>query len=141
MVHFGSHFIHLLFGRFLSGISTSILHSVFESWMITHHHQHKYTKNELNQTLEMGNRFDATAAIISGIVGSCSISIYQSYSLLPSAPLCCAPFHLSCALLIVTLGFILIHWEENYGIKTSKLGEETGLIDTIKHASQIIIND
>jgi len=47
-----SSFSILMFGRLLGGIATSLLHSVFESWMIsthntevTHSHQHR-TSNE-----------------------------------------------------------------------------------------------
>eukprot|EP01084_Bolivina_argentea_P134059 236534_1 len=86
MCHFGFNFYNLLFGRFLSGISTSILHSVFESWMITHHNINNYSKNKLNQTFEISNKLNSIIAIFAGIIGSTSMSIYKTFNIFQSLP-------------------------------------------------------
>ena len=115
MAHFGSSFVALLCGRLLSGISTSILHSVYESWMVTHHHLHQYAPSALHQTFETAQSVNSIIAIFAGIIGSYSISIYKYYDLFPFSPRCAAAFHFSVLVLVVTFVLIQLKWIENYG--------------------------
>ncbi len=63
----------LMFGRFLSGISTSLLFSVFESWMVCEHFQQGYDANQLNDTFAYATFGNGLVAVIAGTAQSCSL--------------------------------------------------------------------
>ncbi len=64
--HFNSFWI-LAFGRLLSGISTSILYSSFESWMIHQHKVQGYPDEWMAQTFTMCTMGNGVVAIASGV--------------------------------------------------------------------------
>jgi hypothetical protein len=50
--HFNSFYI-LFFGRVMSGIATSLLHSSFESWMIHEHRKEGYPEHWMDKTFQV----------------------------------------------------------------------------------------
>lgn len=137
MITFGDTFWLLLCARFLSGISTSILHSVFESYLITHHKLNKYPINKLNETFEISNSINSIVAIFAGIIGSTLISIYERYNLFTSLPKCAAPLHFSCVICVITMYLIMNKWTENYGQQSMN----DNLLNTMKKSFNVIFND
>ena len=67
----------LCFGRVLGGISTSILHSSFEAWMVTHHHYNGFNKSQLTQTFQLAWSLNSIMAIFAGIITSNAIKFYK----------------------------------------------------------------
>jgi len=96
--------VPLLFaGRVLGGISTSLLFSVFESWMVTDFHGRFLESKGLNLSRTFGqmSTINSVAAIVSGVF---------SEWLVASAGTRKAPFAVSVVLLGVAGLFIYGQW-------------------------------
>ena len=97
----------LFVGRAFGGLSTTLLYSVFETWMISEYH-----KRGLSDCLELGNMFSfaltlsSSVAILAGVVGD-TIVWFTGTKI--------SPF--MAAVLCLIAAFTLIHqkWSENYG--------------------------
>lgn len=99
-------FIVLLIGRLLGGISTSILFSSFESWMICEHFSRGYSEKWLDYTLYIQSFGNGITAIVAGILGYLTKIVFNSFT---------APFNLALLLLIMNSIFIKKYWNENFG--------------------------
>ncbi|KAI8895355.1 hypothetical protein BC833DRAFT_623099 [Globomyces pollinis-pini] len=92
-------------GRVLGGISTSLLHSVFESWMVSAHYSNGFPESSLYQTFAWSTFLNGFVAIISGIVANLLVDhmglIY--------------PFLFAGVLMIIAGILIQSTWTENYG--------------------------
>lgn len=100
-----SSFWILLLGRFTGGIATSLLFSVFETWMVSEHHRLGFDQNLLNSIFGKSVTLNAMAAIAAGLVASISASFFGFV----------APFVVSLIVLIIVTVIIHLHWNENYG--------------------------
>ena len=115
----------LLLGRFLGGISTSILFSSFESWMVHEHHAGSFPDDWLSLTFSMATSGNGIVAILSGIVGSFAVDHFGPV----------APFDLSAMLLISGGIFIAFQWKDNYG------DVDVNLIGTLSNAVKAFRTD
>ena len=95
----------LLVGRLLGGISTSILFSSFESWMVTEHHAAKYPEEWLGLTFSICTTGNGLVAIGSGVVASV---VREQFG-----PV--APFDVSLLCLITGSIVVALYWGENTG--------------------------
>lgn len=102
--HFPSYRI-LLFGRILGGISTSILFSSFESWMVHEHHTAGYPDEWLALTFSICTAGNGIVAIGAGVVAS---FVRDSFG-----PV--APFDTSLVLLLIGSTIVFTKWAENTG--------------------------
>ncbi|KAI1329478.1 DUF791-domain-containing protein [Xylariaceae sp. FL0255] len=103
----------LLLGRILGGMSTSILFTVFDSWMVTNFREQKLAERDgcdLSRTYATNSVLNSGAAIVSGLVGEIAVWATGSKK---------APFILSVGLLLTTLHTIWSQWGENYGSKAA----------------------
>lgn len=99
--------IVLFVGRALGGLSTTLLYSVFETWMIAEYH-----KRDLSGSLSLGSMFQlsmtlsSVVAIISGVAGEAIVDLTGTKA---------SPFMAS--FVCLALAFVGIHqsWTENYG--------------------------
>ncbi|KAL7622379.1 hypothetical protein AAE478_007883 [Parahypoxylon ruwenzoriense] len=100
----------LFLGRILGGISTSILFSVFDSWMVTNFRERKLVEDgcDLSRTYATTSIVNSLAAIVSGVASEWLVAVTGSKK---------APFLLSAGLLWWALQLIWAHWTENYGTK------------------------
>ena len=122
----------LVFARFLGGLSTSILFSCFESWMISEHHNLGFKSEKLGSTFQLVWGLNSIVAIIAGPVAQLAFYLYKKHFQVSSAQVlhadvdgwswwtvktaAIAPFDLSALSLVVTFVTILIFWKnENYG--------------------------
>ncbi|KAI0009178.1 DUF791-domain-containing protein [Xylariaceae sp. FL0662B] len=98
----------LFLGRILGGISTSILFSVFDSWMVTNFRKHRLVEDgcDLSRTYATSTIVNSVSAILSGIVSEWLVTATGTRK---------APFLLSAALLWCALQLIWAYWIENYG--------------------------
>ncbi|KJY00499.1 major facilitator superfamily transporter domain-containing protein 5 [Zymoseptoria brevis] len=100
--------LYILFlGRALGGLSSTLLYSVFEAWMVTEHNT-----RDLGETLPLSDMFGASStlsgvvAIVTGVIAQCMVSYTGSRA---------TPFVLAICLLILAAAAILRYWNENYG--------------------------
>ena len=102
-------FIILLFGRVLAGISTSLLFSCFESWLVyTHTVTRGFSVNLLSNIFSLAVFFgNGVTAVLAGQVGHLLVAV------LGLGPV--SPF--GAAIIVLLIGGLIIHrtWSENYG--------------------------
>ncbi|PSR99097.1 hypothetical protein BD289DRAFT_458671 [Coniella lustricola] len=112
----------LLFaGRVLGGIGTSLLFSVFESWMVTDFHTRELGKRgaNLSRTFGVMSTLNSAVAIASGVSSEWMVDMAGTRK---------APFVAAVVLLGVALWVISTTWAENYGAAGTaekKNGERT----------------
>ncbi|KAF4682457.1 Serine/threonine-protein kinase plk1, partial [Perkinsus olseni] len=68
VLYHSRHFYVLLLGRFLGGVSTSLLFSVFEAWMLEEHAARGFDAKSLNDTFAKATLGNGTAAIVAGVL-------------------------------------------------------------------------
>jgi len=95
----------LMLGRFLSGISTSLLFSVFESWMVCEHHKQGFESNLLSDTFAYATFGNGLVAVGAGLVAN---SAAESYGFV-------APFVVAIVPLTAVALLVSFQWSENYG--------------------------
>ncbi|KAN0047284.1 hypothetical protein ACTA71_001666 [Dictyostelium dimigraforme] len=115
----------LLIGRLLGGIATSLLFSVFESWMVAEHNSRGFKEELLSSTFYKSSFLNGLVAIGSGLFASEVASRWGYVS----------PFLWSFSLLVACSIIITIQWNENYGDSSSSL------LSTLKTSIQSSIND
>lgn len=98
----------LFLGRALGGVSTSLLFSVFESWMVTDFHRRGLGAKggDLSRTFGVMSTLNSVVAIASGV---------SSEWLVAASGTRRAPFAVAAGLLAVAFWVISTRWEENYG--------------------------
>lgn len=99
----------LLFaGRILGGVGTSLLFSVFESWMVTDFHARGLGEKggDLSRTFGVMSTLNSVVAIASGVFSEWVVGVSGTRK---------APFAASVALLAAAFWVISTRWEENYG--------------------------
>ncbi|KAI1175201.1 hypothetical protein F4777DRAFT_339462 [Nemania sp. FL0916] len=102
----------LFLGRILGGVSTSIIFTVFDSWMVTNFHEGKLEERgcDLTRTFAATSVVSSLVAILSGFVGDILVWATGSKK---------SPFLMSVVLLWLALQVIWSRWSENFGAKTS----------------------
>ena len=95
----------LMVGRFLSGVSTSLLFSVFESWMVCEHHKQGFDVALLGDTFAMATFGNGLVAVIAGLVAN---KAAESYGYV-------APFIVAILPLAIVAILVFFTWSENYG--------------------------
>lgn len=98
-------FYVLLLGRFTGGIATSLLFSVFESWMVHEHHRQGHDQASLDLMFSQSVTYNGITAIVAGLA---AYVVERLFGLV-------APFMLSFVLLVVLLVIVYSSWTENYG--------------------------
>jgi len=105
----------LLLGRIAGGISTSCLHSVFESWYVAEHKIHYFNQDEIANTLSLLSLWNSNLAIGSGLFAD---FLVRDLAMPPTAPFMAATPPLVLSILVIG-----IFWRENYGDKNKNLFE------------------
>ncbi|KAH3764299.1 major facilitator superfamily transporter [Pelomyxa schiedti] len=119
----------LLIARLFSGISTSLLFSVFESWMVCEHNRNGFSDQLLSKTFSICTFGNGFIAIFVGVVASLFADGWGfdlGYL---------SPFVLATVDLLVLLVTIYTTWGENYGDTAVDVAPHLG------HAISAIIQD
>ena len=95
----------LIIGRLTGGISTSFLHTTFESWLVAQHEKSGLDEASLNRIFGKSIFLNGLMAIVSGIIANFSVDRLGVVS----------PFIESTMLLVAALVFMFSFWEENFG--------------------------
>ncbi|KAK3381513.1 major facilitator superfamily transporter [Podospora didyma] len=97
----------LFLGRVLGGLATSLLFTVFESWMVTDARRHVGGEGgDLSRTFGLMSTLNSVVAILSGVSSEWLVGVAGTRK---------APFAASAGLLVVAFGIIWTQWQENYG--------------------------
>jgi len=117
-------FSTLLVGRILGGISTSILFSAFEAWMVSHHKNKGYPLSKLGDTFGKAWSLNSFVAIIAGIITSYAVAFYERHELIKGGPYEIAAFDCSAFVLVIACFAINLKWSpENYGDASIDMAE------------------
>ncbi|TVY82671.1 Molybdate-anion transporter [Lachnellula suecica] len=100
--------IYILFaGRILGGLSSTLLYSVIESWMVTEFHRQKLQDaGALSDIFGLMITGNAVVAIAAGLFAQHLADFTGTQA---------APFLAAVVLLVLAFGFISSRWNENYG--------------------------
>lgn len=99
----------LMLGRFLCGISTSLLFSVFESWMVCEHFKQGFDAALLGETFSYATLGNGVVAVAAGLTANAAADSFGYV----------APFLVAVIPLIVIALVIVGSWPENYGNQQS----------------------
>jgi len=124
-------FIGLIFSRVVGGITTNLLFSVFESWLVTEHRKRKFPEEKLEIILRDSVIGSNVAAILSGFLAHGLAEKYGSVGPFMGA-VCCTGI----ALILVSSV-----WSENYGCASAASEKEQTLRSHMVGAYQTIIGD
>eukprot|EP00966_Prymnesium_polylepis_P144807 3343790-Prymnesium_polylepis.1 len=94
----------LMVGRVLGGISTSLLFSAFEAWMVTEHRARGFPEPWLSRTFGLCAVVNGATAIVAGIVAQVAADSLGDIG----------PFQVAIALTVLA-GLLILPWSENYG--------------------------
>ena len=98
----------LMAGRVLAGISTSLLFSSFESWLVSTHASRRYPADLLSTTFARAVFYgNGVAAVASGQLGHLLVDVARL------GPV--APFYAAVAFLAAGAAIVSLTWTENYG--------------------------
>ena len=115
----------LMLGRFLSGISTSLLFSVFESWMVCEHFKQGFDASLLGDTFAYATFGNGLVAVIAGLIAN---SAAHSYGYV-------APFVVAIAPLTIVAGAVFFTWPENYG------NQQLNFAASLQKGFKLVVND
>jgi len=96
----------LYLGRVLGGISTSILFSAFESWLISSANALHLSEHQLSSIFGRATVVNGAVAFLAGITSNQLVSKYEVFT---------TPFMASGAVLFLAYFVIRSLWSENYG--------------------------
>ena len=117
----------LMLGRFLSGVSTSLLFSVFESWMVCEHYKQGFDGALLGDTFAYATFGNGLVAVVAGLVANSAAETYGYV----------APFVVAIMPLLVVALVIFFTWSENYGSQQTNVSMTSSLSKGFK----LIISD
>lgn len=115
----------LMVGRFLSGVSTSLLFCAFESWMVCEHFKQGYDSSWLGDTFAFATFGNGLVAVVAGLVAN---SVASSYGFV-------APFLVALLPLSLVGGIVISTWSENYG------NQQMSLFSSMSKAFDLIRSD
>lgn len=120
-----NHYWVLMLGRFLSGVSTSLLFSVFESWMVCEHKSQGFDPSLIGETFSNAIFGNGLVAVIAGLVAN---NAADSYGYV-------APFVVA----IIPLGLVFVivtsTWNENYG------NQSLNMLSSLRQGFDLVQND
>src|SRR3569833_358031 len=94
-----------MLGRLFGGMATSLLFSVFESWMIFEHNRRGFPSDWLSQTLSLATFGNGLVAVGSGVLADGVVNQYGYV----------APFMVALVVLVLVALVISPTWSENFG--------------------------
>jgi len=114
--HWGA-FGVLLLGRVLGGISTSLLFSVFDSWLVSESQREGFSGEQLGNTFSLAYFGSSVAAIAAGQFGEIVANLYPLTEIGGGMYYggYVTPFDLANVVLVLCMLYISSQWSENYG--------------------------
>jgi len=129
--HFSNYWI-LMLGRVLGGISTSLVYSVFDSWMVSEHTAKGFEADWMKDTFSKAMIVNSCVAIASGIIAEFATGMKELTGVVGGVPVTAfhvggytAPFDVAIIALLVCC-LAVSQWNENYGTVTGALAAADG---------------
>ncbi|GMF11731.1 unnamed protein product [Phytophthora lilii] len=116
----------LLAGRVLGGISTSLLFSAFESWMVTEHRARGFAEYYLGKTFALGSEINGIVAVIAGLVAQVAADEFGDIG----------PFRVAVFVTALAAAFVFF-WGENYGSETETVYTPMEKVATSKDRKEV----
>lgn len=95
----------LFLGRILGGISTCLLFSSFESWLVGEHRKAGYSEEVLGRTFSYASTINGITAVLAGLIAKVA-HMYMGEI---------GPFDVSLVITFICTFIIWYSWAENYG--------------------------
>jgi len=102
----------LMVSHLLSGLSSGLLYSVFETWLVAEYSNRCLPPNLLDSIFATATFGNGLCAIFAGIIANCLVDWFGVR----------APFMAAIVLLITAATLISSLWTENYGETMEKVG-------------------
>lgn len=114
----------LMVGRILGGISTSLLFSVFDSWLVSESQREGFNGEQLGNTFSLAYFGSSVAAIAAGQFGEIAANLFPLTSIGGGMYYggYITPFDLSNVVLVLCMMYIASRWVENFGKTDGKSG-------------------
>ncbi|RDL37202.1 putative major facilitator superfamily-containing protein 5 [Venustampulla echinocandica] len=127
----------LFCGRVLGGLSTSIMYSCFEGWMVTEYHKRHLDEAGMSLSGLFGimTTMNSVVAIVAGVFSEWLVRMTNTKR---------APFMASAGLLSIAFWLILAYWTENYGdshTEDATSSKSSSATVPAKNALKTIISD
>ena len=144
----------LMFGRVLGGIATSLLFSVFDSWLVAEHASRGFEPAWLSTTFANAQAGNSIVAILSGVLGEwiagttpMRVLVAGSSGGEDAAPDgavmwggYCLPFDAAAVFLLIGGFVIMTTWNENYGDTKQSSGAD-GLRESLTKGLLLLARD
>jgi MFS transporter, MFS domain-containing protein family, molybdate-anion transporter len=120
----------LFTGRALGGFSTTLLYSVFETWMIAEYH-----RRDLSSSLSLGSMFSfsvtlsSIVAILSGVLGEAIVGYTDTTT---------SPFMAAFVCLVIAFISIYYLWDENFGEVANEKGHQATSLKTLMADKRVL---
>ncbi|KAI9141020.1 hypothetical protein BKA69DRAFT_1076785 [Paraphysoderma sedebokerense] len=105
----------LTIGRVFGGVSTSLLFSAFESWMVSEHFSRGFDGKDLSSTFSTAFFGNSIIAVLAGLYANAVVEKTGNNL---------APFYSALVPIFIGALLILFSWTENYGGKSTNTKEE-----------------
>ena len=115
----------LMLGRALSGISTSLLFSVFESWMVCEHKNQGFDPALIGDTFSNAIFGNGLVAVGAGFVANGAATYYGNV----------APFVVAIIPLTLTAFIVSTTWNENYG------NQSIAALSSLRQGFEVVMSD
>lgn len=122
----------LLAGRIVSGFSTAILFSCFESWLVSAAQSTGVSQPDLSSIMGRASLLNGFVASAAGVVSNGVVSWSNTFT---------SPFVTSACLLLISYLMIQSMWQENYGAGKVDSAGDLFQISRLKEAWRIVRND
>ena len=144
----------LMFGRVLGGIATSLLFSVFDSWLVAEHASRGFEPAWLSTTFANAQAGNSIVAILSGVLGEWIAGTTPMRVLVagstggedaaPDGAIMwggyCLPFDAAAVFLLIGGFVIMTTWNENYGDTKQSSGAD-GLRESLTKGLLLLARD
>jgi len=107
----------LMIGRILGGLATSLLFSIFDSWMVSEHLRNKFPEQQLGVTFGHQQFLSSCMAVTAGLVAQGAASVLPLTQIVGALNVggYCGPFDAAIATAFICMVVIGRTWTENYG--------------------------
>ncbi|KIK68623.1 hypothetical protein GYMLUDRAFT_215372 [Collybiopsis luxurians FD-317 M1] len=117
----------LLIGRSFGGVSTSILFSAFESWLVSSSNAARLPDSDLSRIMGRASLVNGFVAAGAGVVSNQLVSASHNFG---------SPFILSGAILILAWFVIAGSWSENYGSSGTEVSTQSAGLFQLKRLAE-----
>lgn len=131
----------LMSGRVLAGLATSLLFSVFESWLVYEcRFRHGCSQQALSYTFSLMYALNYIVAISAGVLAQILVESFPLHHLFGELYFGSSIMAFDAAILILMAGgvFIFLRWEENYGHQAQNLGS---LFSSLADGTRMVCRD